>query len=100
MTRTEIEAAIYASLRRTARWRQSVAKRFPSDPRNLAAVERLGELCRSVALTADQMTALAPHLNDVERWNEALSDTSRAVGMRPGFDSFDAYAQELIGALQ
>lgn len=77
MTRTEIEAAIYASLRRTARWRQSVAKRFPSDPRNPAAAERLNELSRSVAITADHMAALASHLSDVERWNEALSDTSR-----------------------
>lgn len=100
MTRTEIEAAIYASLRRTARWRQSVAKRFPSDPRNLVAADRLGELSRNVVLSAEQMGALAPHLDNVERWNEALSDTSRAVGMRAGFDSFDAYAQELIGALQ
>ncbi|MGX1164488.1 hypothetical protein AB7M16_000754 [Bradyrhizobium sp. USDA 372] len=100
MTRTEVEAAIYASLRRTARWRQSVAKRFPTDPRNIAAAERLGELSRNVALTPDQITALAPHLDDVERWNEALSDTSRCVGMRPGFDSFDAYAGQLIEALQ
>lgn len=100
MTRTEVEAAIYASLRRTARWRQSVAKRFPSDPRNPAAAERLGELSHNVALTADHMAALAAHLGDVERWNEALSDTSRCVGMRPGFDSFDAYAGQLIGALQ
>ncbi|WP_340672521.1 hypothetical protein [Bradyrhizobium ottawaense] len=46
------------------------------------------------------MAALAAHLGDVERWNEALSDTSRCVGMRPGFDSFDAYAGQLIGALQ
>lgn len=100
MTRTEIEAAIYASLRRTARWRQSVAKRFPSDPRNHAAVERLGELSRNVALSVEQSTAIALRMDDVERWNEALSDTSRCVGMRPGFDSFDDYAQELIGALQ
>lgn len=100
MTRTEIEAAIYASLRRTARWRQSVAKRFPSDPRNHTAVERLGELSKQIAVSAEQCGALFPHFDASERWNEVLSDTSRAVGMPPGFQDFTAYAEQLIGALR
>lgn len=100
MIRTEIEAAIYASLKRTARWRKSVAERFPNDPRNLPAADRLGGLARQVALTDEQYAALAPHFNGGERWNDALSDTSRFVGMRPGFDSFDAYTRQLIGTLQ
>ncbi|WP_445216192.1 hypothetical protein ACKWRH_28285 [Bradyrhizobium sp. Pa8] len=100
MTRTEIEAAIYASLKRTARWRRTIAQRFPNDPRNMAAADRLGDLARQVFLTGEQCAALAPHFDDSERWNDVLSDTSRAVGIRPGLDSFDAYAQRLIGALQ
>lgn len=56
MTRTEIEAAIYASLRRTARSRQSVAKRFPSDPRKLAAAHRLEDLSTQIWLSDEQCT--------------------------------------------
>ncbi|UPT89256.1 hypothetical protein HAP41_0000009930 [Bradyrhizobium barranii subsp. apii] len=100
MTRTEIEAAIFASLKRTARWRRAVAQRFPNDPRNLAAAERLGDLAGQVSLSGEHCAALAPHFDDRERWNDVLSDTSRAVGIRPGLDSFDAYAQRLIGAPQ
>ncbi|HEV2154648.1 hypothetical protein [Bradyrhizobium sp.] len=100
MTRTEIEAAIYASLRRTARWRRTIAQRFPNDPRNIGAAERLGDIAGRVSLSGEQCAALAPHFDDRERWNDALSDTSRAVGIRLGFDSFDAYVQNLIGALQ
>jgi hypothetical protein len=100
MTRTEIEAAVYASLKRTARWRKSVAQRFPNDPRNPAAADLLGRLAQEVSLTEHQCAALAPHFDGSERWNDALSDTSRFVGIRPGFNTFDAYTQQLIGALR
>lgn len=88
MTRTEIEVAICASLRRTARWRQSVAKRFPSEPRNLAAVERLGELTRNVALTAEQWAALVIHATG---YKDRLS---RNLSTRSGSNAY-AFAELL-----
>jgi len=98
-TKLECEAALHTSLKNTARWRDAVAQRFPSDPRNPAAAELLRQLSQEATLSDEQWTAIAPHFERSERWSEVLSDTSRAVGIRPGFNDFSSYAGKLIEAL-
>ncbi|MET4041594.1 hypothetical protein [Bradyrhizobium sp. RT6a] len=95
----ECEAALYASFKKTARWRDAVAQQFPSDPRNAAAAELLRSMGKEAALSDEQWSAIAPHFNRSERWSEALAATVRVVGIRPGYNDFPSFAAKLVEAL-
>ncbi|MBR0993796.1 hypothetical protein JQ580_24020 [Bradyrhizobium japonicum] len=93
------EAALYASFKKTARWRDAVAQQFPSDPRNAAAAELLRQMGKETNLTDQQWRVIAPHFDRSERWSEALSATVRVVGIRPGYNDFPSFTSRLIEAL-
>jgi hypothetical protein len=95
----EIEAALFASLTKTARFRDSVAQRFPSDPRNATAVFLLRRMTQQVSLSDEQCAAIAPHFDRSERWSTVLTEAGRGVGFRPGLNDFQSYASNLIEAL-
>lgn len=95
----EMEAALYASLTKNARFRESVAQRFPSDPRNAMAAFLLRRMAQEVCLSDEQCAAIAPHFDYSERWSRLLSEAGRIVGFRPGLNDFQSYASHLIGAL-
>lgn len=95
----ECEAALYASLKKAARWRDAVAKQFPSDPRNATAADLLRRLAQEATLSDEQWEAIAPHFDRSERWSENLAATVRVVGIRPGYNEFASFASNLIAAL-
>lgn len=95
----ECEAALYASFKKTARWRDSVAQQFPSDPRNAAAADLLRRMGKEIKLTDQQWLAIAPHFDRSERWSEHLAATLRVVGIRPGFNDFGSFTSKLIEGL-
>src|SRR6202163_2408272 len=75
---------IARSIRKTAEWRLSLAKRFPGDARNTRAAERLGEIANEATELSDNAwEGLKPHFHWAdERFGEAVSQANRNVVFR------------------
>jgi hypothetical protein len=96
-----IDSLIFG-LNRTGQWRQKMAVKYPSDPRNGRAAESLAELA-SVAnkLSDDAWSQLQPHCGWAsEPWREAVSKTARLVGFQHKVKDLPSFVTTLIGALQ
>jgi hypothetical protein len=76
--------ALTFGLNRTAQWREKMAVRYPSDPRNARAAECLLKLASEANELSDaDWSRLAPHASWAnEHWREAISQTARAVGFQ------------------
>jgi hypothetical protein len=97
----ECEAALRAALKRTSYWRDSVAKRFPADPRSLAAAEMLRQMAKSVSLSDDLWARLEPYYDRAsDKWADAVSETGRRVGIKPRITDFASYASTLADLLE
>lgn len=100
-TKLECAACIYAALRKTARWRENVATRFPDDPRNPAAANLLRKLSDTADLSDSQWDRIAPHFSRTsDKWCDALTEAGRLVGIRPNIRDFDGYFAKLTELLQ
>ncbi len=65
-TRHECVDFIARSIRKTAEWRLSLAKRFPGDARNTRAAERLAEIANEATELPDRIwEGLRPHFHCV-----------------------------------
>jgi hypothetical protein len=88
-------------LNRTALWRKKMAAKFPSDPRNARAAERLAELAIDTAeLTDEEFALLDPYCGRAEPWREAISKTARMVGFQKKIQDLPRFVEALIGVLQ
>ena len=96
----ECEGAIFARLKRTAFWRESVAKRFPADGRNQVAADMLRKMTNNVTLSDQQWARLAVHFDRSERWSEAAMEASRRVGIKPGVNDFELFVNVLTDLLE
>lgn len=89
------------NLAKTANWRRSQATRWPADPRNAAAADRLFALASQAdAIPDDLWQAIGPSFDPRdERFCQLVSDASRAVGFRSNPRNFGAYVQNVADAL-
>jgi hypothetical protein len=88
-------------LNRTALWRKKMAAKFPSDPRNARAAERLAELATDTAeLTDDEFALLKPHCGRAEPWREAISKTARMVAFQHKIKDLPSFVETLVGVLE
>jgi hypothetical protein len=87
-------------LTKTRLWRESLAVRYPEDKRNRLAADSLAELAKAFAdLTQSDWLQLKPFYNwDCQRWQEAVSITSRRVGFQYG-RTLPIFIMNLVGAL-
>jgi hypothetical protein len=101
-TRQECVGFIARSLRKTANWRLSTAKRYPGDDRNIKSAERLSEIAEQATEISDYIwEGLKPHFHwSDERFAEAVSQTSRNVVFRHDIKNFDAYTRSLLGVVR
>lgn len=81
-TKEDCIDSITKTLERTAAWRKSTSIRFPDDPRNTRAVERLNQLAADAFnLTDEQWSDLQPWYGWAsEEWRNGLNQTARQVG--------------------
>src|ERR1700682_2594181 len=93
---------IARSIRKTAEWRLSLAKRFPGDARNTRAAERLGEIANEATELSDNAWGgLKPHFHWAdERFGEGVSQANRNVVFRHDIKDFDAYTRSLLGVVR
>ena len=95
-----VDALIFG-LNRTAQWRQKMAARYPSDPRNARAADCLAKLATdAAALTDNDWIQLRPHSGWAsERWREAISQAARAVGFIHKVKDLSSFVKQLLDVL-
>jgi hypothetical protein len=73
--------SLTGSLKRTATWRRSLQSKYPNDPRNGRAAERLNQLAiEANDLTDEVFNQLQPFYDWAsENWSEAVSQASIVV---------------------
>ncbi len=100
-TKENCVASLSASLTRTSRWRDTLQKKYPNDPRNGRAAETLSRLAdEAVNLTDEQWAQLAPFYSWVsETWCEAVSQAARHVEFQRNVRTFAAFVHNLINIL-
>ena len=76
----------------TAAWRRNLADKFPDDPRNVRAAERLEQLAKAdcSAIPPDVTEALRPYLTTAA-FRDIVSEISRDVEFRCRPKSFDDF---------
>jgi hypothetical protein len=73
--------ALAKALARSSAWRKSLAVRWPDDPRNKRASEKLDKLAVDVLnLTDEQWEALRPFDLESRAWRDGLNQTTRQIG--------------------
>jgi hypothetical protein len=90
--------SLTGSLKRTATWRRSLQSKYPNDPRNGRAAERLNQLAiEANDLTDEVFNQLQPFYNWAsENWSEAVSQASRHVEFR-NINTLPAFTKTLVG---
>jgi hypothetical protein len=93
--------SISRSLARTAEWRKTLQSRFPTDPRNGRAAEKLRQFAgEAEGLTDDEWAELKPFYSwTSERWSNAVSEASRRVEFQRNIRSFPAFVEDLTHIL-
>src|ERR1700704_6147799 len=76
--------SIFRSLVRTSDWRKNLQTRFPTDPRNGRAAEKLRQFADETdGLTDEAWAELKPFYSwSSEHWSNAVSEASRRVEFR------------------
>jgi hypothetical protein len=89
-------------LNRTAHWRQKMAAKYPSDPRNDRAAECLSALAtKATELSDEAWEQLKPHTDWAsEPWREAISKAARMVGFQQKIKDLPSFVKTLMGVLQ
>jgi hypothetical protein len=95
-----IDALVFG-LNRTSQWRQKMAARYPSDPRNARAAECLSRLAIEAAGLSDgAWLLLQPHCGWAnERWREAISQAARAAGFQHKIKDLPSFVNHLLDVL-
>jgi hypothetical protein len=95
-----VDALIFG-LNRTANWRQKMAAKYPSDPRNARAADCLSKLAACAnELTDEAWSQLQPHSGWAsERWRESISQTARDVGFRKKIKNLPSFVSSLVDVL-
>jgi hypothetical protein len=86
-------------LNRTAEWRKKMAIRYPSDPRNARAAERLSRLAIEAAgLSDDAWLKMQPHYGGWanKRWWEAISQAAQGAGFQPKTKDLQSFVEHLL----
>ena len=93
--------SISRSLARTADWRKNLQSRFPTDPRNGRAAEKLKQFAGEAdGLTDEAWAALKPFYSwSSEHWSNAVSEASRRVEFQRNIRSFPAFVEDLTQIL-
>jgi hypothetical protein len=89
------------SMTRSASWRRLLQTRYPDDPRNGRAADKLEQLAIETKNLSDEaFSELAPfyHWSSVQ-WSEAVSAASRQVGFRSNVSTLPAFTETLVGIL-
>jgi hypothetical protein len=96
-----IDSLIFG-LNRTAEWRQKMATKYRSDPRNARAAECLAVLATDASeLSDNEFSLLKPYCGWAsEPWREAISQTARLVGFQHKIKDMPSFVKTLVGALQ
>jgi hypothetical protein len=95
-----IDSLIFG-LSRTRDWRRSTAAKYPSDPRNIRAVECLSSLANeSSQLSEADWLRLQKHFGWAsESWREAVSQTARLVGFKHKIKDLPSFVEHLLEVL-
>ena len=101
MNKQDLLDFLALNLAKVANWRRCQALKWPGDPRNAAAADRLFALAAQAnEISDDDWRTIGP-LFDLcdERFAEIVSQASRAVAFRSSPRSFEAYVQTVADAL-
>src|SRR4030088_2637127 len=93
--------ALTFGLNRTAQWRQRMAVRYPTDPRNSRSAECLSRLAGGAKELSEQdWLRLQPHSGWAnERFREAIGDSARAVGFVHKVKDLSSFVKHLLDVL-
>jgi len=86
----------------TGRWREKMASKFPTDPRNAKAAACLLKLaCEAAELSDADWLRLLPHCGGWadERFREGISKTARLVGFKHKIKDLPTFVQYLLDVL-
>jgi hypothetical protein len=89
-----------ASIKRSADWRRNLQTKYPDDPRNGRAADKLDRLANDLKeMGNEDWLKLKPFYNWASgKWSEAVSQTSRCVGYR-GVETVSEFVSHLAGIL-
>jgi hypothetical protein len=92
--------SLCGSLTRTATWRRGLQAKWPDDPRNGRAAEKLDQLASDTkGLTDGAWEELQKFFNWASAtWSDAVSAASRQVGFR-NVNDLPAFTKTLVGIL-
>jgi len=93
--------SLSGSLTRTANWRRGLQAKYPNDPRNGRAAEKLDQLADETNdLTDEAWSELVPFYNWASgTWSDAVSQASRRVEFQRNVRTFPAFVNNLVGIL-
>jgi cyclopropane fatty-acyl-phospholipid synthase-like methyltransferase len=75
-------------------------QRFPTDPRNLAAIDLLNQIASQVLSDAD-WHRLEPHFALTSAaWQHAVSEASRVVGFKTHSPELGSFVRNVVGLLE
>jgi hypothetical protein len=88
-------------LEQKSAWRKATTARFPDDPRNKRASDRLDQLAvEAVEMTDEQYDALKPYFGWASvAFRDALSQVSRQVGFQHRGKDFGSFVKTLVSEL-
>jgi hypothetical protein len=88
-------------LEQKSAWRKSITAKFPDDPRNKRASDRLDQLAvEAAAMTDEQFAALKPYFGWASvTFRDATSQVARQVGFYHRAKDFAAFVAALVNEL-
>jgi hypothetical protein len=101
MTNLDLQDFLTLNLSKTGHWHRGLAVKWPADPRNAPAADRLFSLAAQARPIPDDLWRAIGPLFDPhdERFCQTVADASRAVGFRSSPRTFDAYVATVADAL-
>jgi hypothetical protein len=98
----ETQRSIKYAISRAIPWRTEIQTKYPDDPRNPLALERLKAFVVNVDnMTPAQVEKVAPYFNLVdEHWHLTLRAVVRRVGYQRSMKTFDNFLDTLVYYLQ
>jgi hypothetical protein len=88
-------------LEQKSAWRKAITAKFPDDPRNKRASDRLDQLAVEAAgMTDDQFAALKPYFGWASvAFRDAMSQVARQVGFHHRTKDFASFVAALVHEL-
>lgn len=101
MDNLELQDFLTLNLTKTGHWRRGQAMKWPGDPRNAAAADRLFNLALQAGPISDDLCeAIGRSFNPRDDgFCQIVSDASRSVGFRTSPRTFEAYVATVADAL-